>query len=210
MASMEELLQQQRARIRNPQSFRGPQFEVNPFYQTNPFEPTSQLSNIAGDPQLGEPLPSGRFVDQALPSPLSLQRMQQAQQTTGNVQEFLRENGTMQLNEQSLIDKGKTMLSRLFDYQDDKDAQLFGINVSAVETVWDGALRYITGFYDLLSLGYGGLISAAPAAYVANSVGLAALGQQTCPTAAVRPVADLQQRWTVATSAQTDSFDKTG
>jgi len=162
MASMEELLEQQRARIRNPQSFRGPQFEVNPFYQTNPFEPTSQLSNVAGDPQLGEPLPSGRFVDQALPSPLSLQRMQQAQQTTGNVQEFLRENGTMQLNEQSLIDKGKTMLSRLFDYQDDKDAQLFGINVSAVETVWDGALRYITGFYDLLSLGYGGLISAAP------------------------------------------------
>lgn len=162
MSELDRLYKEQADRLKNAPAFNTAAQQVSPFYGGNPFEPSSYISNIAGDPKAGEPLPSSRFVDPNIPSDLNTVRMQQTQEMMGNTQQFLRENAGQQVNEQSLIDKGKTMLSRIFDYQDDKDAQIFGINMSAGETVWDGFLRHFVGAYDLLSLGFGGLISAAP------------------------------------------------
>ena len=54
------------------------------------------------------------------------------------------------------------MFARIFDYRDEADLQIFGVNLSAVEATWDGFLRYLVGSYDLLNIGFGGLISAAP------------------------------------------------
>lgn len=162
MSELDRLYKEQADRLKNAPAFNAAAAQMSPFFGGNPFEASSYISNIAGDPKAGEPLPSSRFVDPNVPSDLNTIRMQQTQEMMGNTKQFLRENAAQQVNEQSLIDKGKTMLSRLFDYQDDADAQIFGINISGAETVWDGFLRHFTGAYDLLSLGFGGLISAAP------------------------------------------------
>ena len=137
-------------------------FRLNPAFGTSPFDPNAALAVVPSDPKLAEPLPQGRYIDPRIPSQVALARAEDIKALRQNSRAYVQEHAGELNNEQSLMDKGKTMLSRLFDYQDDADAQLFGVDVSAVESVWDTSLRYLTGAYDLLNVGIGGLISAAP------------------------------------------------
>lgn len=162
MTELSDVIKQQKERLRNAPVGSQPSQQPSPYFGKNPFEPSSYIPFISSNPSLGEPLPSGRFVDPNIPSDVNTVRMQQTQDMMTDPEKYLKEHGTQAVNEQSLIDKGKSMLSRIFDYQDDADAQLFGMNVSAAESVWDGFIAHFTGFYDLLSVGFGGLISAAP------------------------------------------------
>lgn len=135
---------------------------VNPLYMADPFEPSSYLPQVPADPSLAQPLPSGRFVDPRIPSGAAVARAADIEQFRLNPNKYVQENITDLNVEQSLIDKGASMLARIFNYNDEADLQAFGVNLSAAESAWDGFLRYFTGAYDLLSIGFGGLISAAP------------------------------------------------
>jgi hypothetical protein len=137
-------------------------FRENPLYAKDVFEPESYLSTTYGDPIFGEPLPSGRYADPRVPSPLSAVRADEIQEFRKNPSEYIEKNAQELNNEQSLLDRGKTFLGRLFDYRDEADLSVFNVNLSAVESTWDGFLRYMTGAYDLLNVGFGGLVSAAP------------------------------------------------
>lgn len=135
---------------------------VNPLYGTDPFEPSAYLPRVPSDPTLSQPLPSGRFIDPRFPTGAAAARAAEINEFRNQPDRYINENIGELNNEQSLIDKGKSMMARIFDYRDEADTQFFGVNLSAVESTWDGFLRYFTGAYDLLSIGFGGLISAAP------------------------------------------------
>ena len=137
-------------------------FQPNPLYAQDVFEPESYLRTRYGDPMSAEPLPSGRYPDPRIPSPLSAVRAEDIKAFRENPEKYFEDNAQQLNNEQSLLDKGKSMFARIFDYRDEADASLFGVDLSAVESTWDGFLRYMTGSYNLLSVGFGGLISAAP------------------------------------------------
>lgn len=162
MSDLQEVYDAQRRRLKNLPGGAKPTQQISPYFGGNPFEPSSMIPNVPADPALGEPLPSGRFIDPNVPSEANAARMASGQEMMRDTKKYLEENAGQIVNEQSLIDQGKSMLQKVFDYQDDKDAQLFGVNISGVETVWDGFMRYFTGFYDLMSVGYGGLLSAMP------------------------------------------------
>jgi hypothetical protein len=112
---------------------------------------------------LSEPLPSGRYIDHArYPTGTSIARAAEIAEFRNNPEKWMGENATQLNNEQSLVEKSKSMMARVFNYRDPADAQFFGVDLSAAESVWDGFLRYFTGAFDLLNIGYGGLLSAAP------------------------------------------------
>lgn len=139
------------------------QGKVNPLYGTDPFEPSAYLERVPSDPKLSEPLPSGRYIDHAnFPTGTSIARAATIEEFRKNPPKFMQENIAQLNNEQSLVEKSKSMMARIFNYRDPADAQFFGVDLSAVESTWDNFLRYFTGAFDLLNIGYGGLISAAP------------------------------------------------
>lgn len=139
-----------------------PVIKKNPLFGSNPFEPSSYIPTIVGDPSLGQPLVSGRFFDPAIASPGSDLRAQQIGAFKNNPPEYFAQNVVGLNNEQSIMDKGKDFLGRLFDYTDDADLTLFGLPLGPVESVFDGFTRHFIGSYDLLSIGFGGIISAMP------------------------------------------------
>ncbi len=63
---------------------------------------------------------------------------------------------------EGLRDRGLTAMASLFNYEDDADLELLGMDLGGIESVWDGAWKRLTGGYNLLSIGFGGLLSAAP------------------------------------------------
>jgi len=63
-------------------------FQPNPLYAKDVFEPSSYLSSTYGDPVFGEPLPSGRYADPRIPSPLSAVRADE-------ITQFRRTHGSM-------------------------------------------------------------------------------------------------------------------
>lgn len=136
----------------------------NAKYGTNIFDPNAYQPTIpiSGDPRLTQPLPDGRYIQPNFPSPQNSVRAQNISEFLDDPQQYVTENAAEVVQEQSLIDRGKSMLSNLFNYEDDADLSAFGVNLSAVESTWDRALRHTIGFYDLLNVGFGGLISAAP------------------------------------------------
>jgi hypothetical protein len=133
---------------------------TNPTFGQNPFEPQDYIPKAL--PEGAEPLPSGRYIDPNIPSSLNMERMSQTGEYLTDPKKYVEDNKLNIINEQSLLDRGKSFLSRLFDYEDDADLSLFGANLSAVESTWDNTLRYVTGFYDVVGVGLGGLISAMP------------------------------------------------
>lgn len=151
----------QRKRFANAKGYQSSN-QMSPYFGKNPLEPSSLIPTIPLDPTLAEPLPSGRFIDPNIPTDVAAARAAQGKEAMGNTKDWLKQNSTQMVQEQSIIDKGKSMLQRLFDYQDDADLQIAGLNLSPVESTWDGFMRHYIGFYDLLSIGYGGLLSAAP------------------------------------------------
>jgi hypothetical protein len=139
-----------------------PQRSENPMYGQDEFNPNSYLEYLPGDPKLAEPLPQGRYIDPSIPSALNANRMRDVQEWRENPRKYVEDNAQLLNNEQSLLDRGKTMFARIFDYRDEADLQFFNVNLSAVESGWDGFLRHFIGGYDLLNIGFGGLISAMP------------------------------------------------
>lgn len=136
---------------------------VNPLYGTDPFEPSAYLQRVPSDPKLSEPLPSGRYIDHSnFPTGTSIARAAEIAEFRANAPKWMQENTAQLNNEQSLVEKSKSMMARIFNYRDPADAQFFGVDLSAVESTWDNFLRYFTGAFDLLNIGYGGLLSAAP------------------------------------------------
>ena len=53
--------------------------------------------------------------------------------------------------DQSFVDRSKTMLARVFDYEDEADLKVGPVNLSGVESVWDGMLRAFDWGYDRLN-----------------------------------------------------------
>lgn len=135
---------------------------ANPLYASNPFEPSAYLPKVPSDPALSQPLPSGRFIDPLIPSGAAVARASEITDFRNNPKGYVQENIAGLNNEQSLIDKGTSMMARIFDYRDEADLSFFGVNLSGVESVFDGFFKHLVGGYDLLNIGLGGLISAAP------------------------------------------------
>ncbi len=75
---------------------------------------------------------------------------------------FMKENAPALNTDQSLIDKGLDFMGRLFNYQDESDLQVLGLNISTVESVWDTFARYATGSRNVLDTMITAAISAAP------------------------------------------------
>ena len=53
--------------------------------------------------------------------------------------------------ETSLVDRGKSMLARVFDYEDKADLQVGPVNLRYVESAWDGMLKSFDWAYDRLN-----------------------------------------------------------
>ena len=162
--SRQQKIKEDRARVANMYAAARNQTQgvANPMYGTDPFEPSSYLPTVPSDPALAQPLASGRFVDPRIPSGAAISRAVDVQEFRNNPDKYIQENISELNNEQSLIDRGSSMMGRIFNYRDESDLELFNVNLSAVESTWDGFLRYFTGAFDLLNIGFGGLISAAP------------------------------------------------
>lgn len=135
---------------------------TNPYYGMDEFEPESYIPTRPADPGLQNMLPSGRYIDPRIPTPMALQRANQIEQFYEDPKQYVQDNIQGLTEEQSMLDRGATMLSRIFNYKDEADLEMFGFNMGAVESVWDGFLKHFIGAFDLLNVGFGGLISAAP------------------------------------------------
>lgn len=137
-------------------------FIPNPSYKSDIFDANSYLSVIPKDPAAAQPLPTGRAITPSIPSDLNAIRIANSKAFLGNPEQYFKDNTMLQNNEQSLLDKGKSMMAKIFDYRDEADLSLFGMNISGVESVFDGFTRHFVGGYDLLNVGMGALVSAAP------------------------------------------------
>lgn len=60
------------------------------------------------------------------------------------------------------LDRGKDLLGRIFDYEDKADLSVGPVNLSGVESVWDGFLRSFDWFYDRINQLGTAAISALP------------------------------------------------
>lgn len=141
--------------------------QQNPLYGTDVFNPNAYLPTlpVSANPALTQPLPQGRFIDTRIPSPQNAVRQREIQAFLNDPEgytKYLTQNNPEIVQEQSLMDRGKSILSNLFDYEDDADLSVLGVPLGFVESAWDRTLRHMVGFYDLLNVGFGGLISAAP------------------------------------------------
>ena len=115
------------------------------------------------DPSFANPLPTGKSLLTMNPfSPEFKARQQRAQETLADPAAFMDENVVELTKDQTIIDKGFGFIEGLFNYEDESDLQIFGMNISAVESVWDMGMRYMTGAYNLKDIGMGALISAMP------------------------------------------------
>lgn len=141
---------------------------TNPLYNTNPSNPNSYLpyaptaAEIAANPTLADVLPRANYNDPKIPTPASLARAKQVTDVRNNARQYVEDNALALTNEQSLLDKGKTIMGRIFDYKDEADASILGMSIAPVESFFDGFVRHFVGGYDLLNVGFGGIISAMP------------------------------------------------
>lgn len=136
---------------------------TSPRIGNDPYNPLAYVPNVR--PSAGQPipdLPATQFLDPQFNSPLVEARVAEVEEWIENPQEWAEQNRPALTQEQSLMDRGASMMSRLFNYEDEPDLQVFGVPLGAVESAWDGALRYLTGFFDVVAVGLGGAISAMP------------------------------------------------
>ena len=135
----------------------------NPQFGGDPYNPLSYLPQA--DPSAGNPmidLPETRFLDPSFNTPLVEARTAEVKEWMENPEEYIKSKQTELTQEQSLMERGASMLSRLFDYEDEADLNMFGIPLAWVEGTWDGALRHLVGLFDVVGVGLGGAISALP------------------------------------------------
>ena len=138
---------------------------ANPAYGGSMFEPGSYLPTVSSDTNLGQPIPSGRFIDPRYPSGASEKRAAQLYGEEGfytDPAKYMEANTTELNSEQSLVDKGMSLMERLFNYEDPSDLEVLGVNLSAVESVWDGFIKQLVGIENAKNLGLNALVSAMP------------------------------------------------
>jgi hypothetical protein len=138
-----------------------PNLTTNPLLGLDPFEAESYML-YAPEKSYERPVKSPRYVDPRMDSPDQQLLRQQIGEFYDDPEQYYEDNKLNITNEESLVDRTKSMLSRLFDYEDEADFSMFGVDLGAVESVWDTSIRHLTGAYDLLNLGFGGIISAMP------------------------------------------------
>ena len=137
----------------------------NPAFGSNIFEPGAYLPTVSADTDLGQPIPSGRFIDPRYPSGASEKRAAQLYGEEGfypDPAKYMEANATELNSEQSMVDKGMSLMERLFNYEDESDMNILGVNLSAVESVWDGFIKQLVGIENAKNLGINALVSAAP------------------------------------------------
>lgn len=129
-------------------------------------DPNSIPAPGYADTTAGQLMPNGVSTEAlaSLPAGESALATRQADaaEKYNNPTQYLEENAPELLQEQGLMEKGLSFLGGLFNYEDDSDLQIFGLNLSAVESTWDFAWQYITGARNVLDTGITALISAAP------------------------------------------------
>lgn len=134
-----------------------------PMSPSNPNWPIwAQQQQPVTNPATAQPLPTGRAFGEAATSDETVRRMRNAKEFLADPVKFAEENGQELNQEQSLMDQGMSFLGRIFNYEDKADLQILGMPLAPVESVWDGFMRRLVGGYDLLNIGFGGLISAMP------------------------------------------------
>ena len=74
-------------------------------------------------------------------------RAQQVLNDPGQIEAIAKE----ELGDESFTDRAKSMLSRVFDYEDEADLRVGPVNLSGVESVWDTMLRGFDWGYDRLN-----------------------------------------------------------
>jgi len=106
-----------------------------------------------GSPRLfGTDLPQGTSTitqdNKIKPSPAN---QKQAQDVLRDPKGFVQTNANAQAQQESLLDKSKTILANLFNTQDEADLQVGPVNLSGVESVWDGMLKGFMWGYDRIN-----------------------------------------------------------
>lgn len=81
------------------------------------------------------------------PSTKTQQQAQMVINDPGQVEAIAKQ----ELGDASFADRAKTMLSRVFDYEDEADLRVGPVNLSGVESVWDNMLRGFNWGYDRLN-----------------------------------------------------------
>jgi hypothetical protein len=106
-----------------------------------------------GSPRLfGTDLPQGTSTitkdNKIKPSPAN---QKQAQDVLRDPKGFVQTNANAQAQEESILDKSKTLLANLFNTEDEADLQVGPVNLSGVESVWDGMLKGFMWGYDRIN-----------------------------------------------------------
>lgn len=117
-------------------------------------------------PEQTQPLPTGvnmeQLADLAPGSTELSTRRADAQDKMQTPRDFVNANVAELSQDQTILDKGMSFLGGLFNYEDESDLQVLGMNISAVESTWDNAMRYLIGGRNVLDSGITALISAMP------------------------------------------------
>lgn len=86
----------------------------------------------------------------------------QAQDVLQDPRAFVAKTAAPEAVEQSIVDKGKTILANLFDTEDKKDLRIGPVALGGVESAWDGMLSAFNWGYDRINQGLSWTQSAAP------------------------------------------------
>ena len=132
----------------------------------NPWDPNNGILKDPSDAAKGDPeyFDPTYFIDPRDNQPLAdeVYKTNEINKINEDPQRWLEENAKEANALETVRDRGLTMLGRIFNYSDDADLTLLGVDLSGVESVWDGFTSRLIGGYDLLNLGLAGLVSAAP------------------------------------------------
>jgi|TARA_R110000823_G_scaffold27627_2_gene80693 hypothetical protein len=136
--------------------------EVNPNFGTDPLDPDSYVPYQFVNPELSQPIPQSTPYNPNAPTGASMLRASQIEEFVQDPKKYMDENAPELNQEQSLIDKGLSLWGRLNDYTDESDLEIFGINLSAVESTFDQAVAVLDGSMDAFNAAKTALVSAMP------------------------------------------------
>jgi hypothetical protein len=120
---------------------------------------------LARNPELSPAFPTSRTLDPRLDDPTDIAetfKTEEIEEMRKNPQKWLEDNAKEAGVWEGLRDRGLSAMASLFNYEDDADLELLGLDLGGIESVWDGVWKRLAGGYNLLSIGFGGLLSAAP------------------------------------------------
>lgn len=136
----------------------------NNSYDQDQNDPNDVMPYKFVSPELSQPYPEARnYFSGQMPAGAARDRAaRQVAEISKDPKKYIEENAPELNEEQSLIDKSKSILGQLFDYQDESDLELFNVNLSAVESVFDLAMQTIIGVEDTKNALLTAAVSALP------------------------------------------------